>query len=312
MNFIKRINILFTIVWGIVILILIAFPMPEFEGTVETFYDKIVHFIIFGIFAYSLILVFKKDFNYTLNKSYLYGFLGGVSYSLFAEFLQIFVPGRDVSEYDLLAGVLGSLMSVFLAYLFLSSPQKPKMLLHICCIGCGVFVSEELSKNFRLTLYFYNSNIFPENEFNKRLEEIEKIARKNKINIIIENYDHDLWLKKIKGLEAEPEGGKRCDICYKDRLEKTAKKAKFLGFQYFTSTLSLSPHKNFSKILRIGKELEEEYKLNFFDEDFKKNDGFKKSCQLSRELDLYRQDYCGCEFSLAETKARRARKNNND
>jgi len=176
--------------------------------------------------------------------------------------------------------------------------MSKKLLLHICCMGCGAYVSKELIKqNFKVVLYFYNPNIFPEEEYNIRFNEVERIAKKFNVKYITEKYDHQDWLKKIKGLEQEPEKGKRCVICYYDRLEKTAQKAKELNFDYFATTLTVSPHKLADKISKIGNKLEKKYNIKYLDKDFKKKDGFKNACKFSKELNLYRQDYCGCEFS---------------
>lgn len=179
-----------------------------------------------------------------------------------------------------------------------NSENKPKLLLHICCVGCGVYVTNELKKNFEVELYFYNPNIFPQKEYDRRMEEAEKIAKTFEIPVIVEKYEHQNWLEKVRGYEKEPERGKRCEICYKDRLENTAKIAKKKGYSYFGTTLTTSPHKNAKLISLIGKELSKKFKLNYLDQDFKKNEGFKKSCEISKNLRLYRQDYCGCEFSI--------------
>jgi predicted adenine nucleotide alpha hydrolase (AANH) superfamily ATPase len=176
--------------------------------------------------------------------------------------------------------------------------KKPKLLLHICCIGCGAYVSRELQQIYDVSLYFYNPNIYPQTEYDKRLEEIRKVAAMTDLKVLIESYDHAGWLAMVKGHEADPERGERCRMCYEYRLEKTAQKALSLGYPWFASTLTVSPHKNALWINEIGNNLSIKYGLNFLDRDFKKNDGFKKATQLSRELHLYRQDYCGCEFSL--------------
>jgi len=176
-----------------------------------------------------------------------------------------------------------------------------KLLLHICCIGCGAYVSRVLSdEDFDVVLYFYNPNIFPAAEYEKRLETTRRIAREFKLALVEEEYDHGEWLKKVKGLETEPERGKRCLVCYFDRLKKTALYAKKNKFDYFSSTLTISPHKDSKSILKFGNELSAEYEVDFLARDYKKRDGFKKSIELSRELDLYRQNYCGCEFSRRE------------
>ena len=175
--------------------------------------------------------------------------------------------------------------------------RKNKLLLHICCIGCGAYVSDSLKEEYGVELYFYNPSIFPKEEHDKRLEETRRVANEFNLNLICANYDHEAWLKKVKGLEKEPERGKRCVVCYDDRLRETAKLAEEYSFDYFGSTLTVSPHKDAKAINSIGQSLAKEYKIKFLDKDFKKQDGFKKACAVSRELNLYRQDYCGCEFS---------------
>lgn len=176
--------------------------------------------------------------------------------------------------------------------------SNPKLLLHICCIGCGAYVSRVLNnENFEVSLFFYNPNIFPVSEYKKRLESTREIANKFGLNLVEGEYHHDQWLNQIKGLEAEPERGRRCMICYFDRLEKTAQYAQNNSFDYFSSTLTISPHKDAKSILRFGEELSKKHGVEFLARDYKKKDGFKKSIELSRELNLYRQNYCGCEFS---------------
>ncbi|MEA1962970.1 MAG: epoxyqueuosine reductase QueH [Patescibacteria group bacterium] len=176
---------------------------------------------------------------------------------------------------------------------------KPKLLLHACCMGCGAYVSDFLKANFEVILYFSNSNIFPEKEYNVRLKETKRIAKKFNLKLICDDYNHKNWLSGIKGHEADSERGERCWICYKYRLESSARLAVTKKIKYFTSTLSVSPHKDAKAIKIIGKKLEEKYNLKFLDNDFKKNDGFKKAVEFSKVLNLYRQNYCGCEFSLS-------------
>jgi len=174
---------------------------------------------------------------------------------------------------------------------------KSKLLLHICCAGCGVYVSQLLKKTYIVTLYYYNPNIFPQSEYEKRLAEVKDIAHKFKLDLIVGNYDHDKWLEKIKDHENDPERGGRCLICYSDRLASTAKLAQKSKFDLFTTTLTVSPHKDALAINKIGNDLSLKYEVKFLDRDFKKQDGFKKSVEWSKKLDLYRQNYCGCEFS---------------
>jgi len=175
--------------------------------------------------------------------------------------------------------------------------KNKKIFLHICCAGCGAFVSQLLAKNFAVTLFYYNPNISPTDEYARRVKNVQEIADKFKLNLIIENYDHSAWLKKIEGHEGDSEKGERCLICYRDRLETTAMIAEKNGFDYFTSTLTVSPHKLAKEIIAIGNELADKHDIKFLAQDFKKQDGFKKSLVLSKELGIYRQNYCGCEFS---------------
>jgi len=181
-----------------------------------------------------------------------------------------------------------------------SGEKKPKLLLHVCCAVCAVYVSKTLKSDFSLELFFYNPNIFPEREYQKRLDEIKKIAKIYNLNLIIGEYKHSEWLKKIKGHEKDREGSERCEICYALRIEKTALLAGKKGFDYFTTTLSVSPHKKSEIISKIGNNLSKKYKAVYLDKNFKKQDGFKKTMELSKDFDLYRQSYCGCEFSIRE------------
>jgi len=182
----------------------------------------------------------------------------------------------------------------------IDSPKK--LFLHSCCGPCSSYVIEYLSNYFEITIYYYNPNISEKTEFNKRLEEQKRIVRelptKYKVDVIEGNFDNDRYEEIIKGLENEPEGGSRCYKCYKLRMEETAKMAKKLGYDYFTTTLSISPYKNANWINEIGEELEKEYDIKYLYADFKKKNGYKRSIELSRIYNLYRQDYCGCKYSI--------------
>lgn len=175
--------------------------------------------------------------------------------------------------------------------------NKPKLLLHVCCVGCGVYVSQKLKQDYQVILFFYNPNLWPVEEYNKRLVEAEKIARQFDLELIKGKYDHDQWLKAVRGRENDPERGERCLICYKFRLDRSAAMAKLINCVYLTTTLTTSPHKNALAINKIGQSASARLGIKFLSQDFKKQDGFKKSSALSRELGLYRQNYCGCEFS---------------
>lgn len=168
------------------------------------------------------------------------------------------------------------------------------MLLHICCAPCGsASVERLLSEGWDVTLYYYMPNIYPYEEWEKRGHYVEKLAKYFKVPLIIGTYDHTLWRDTVIGLEQEKEGGLRCFQCYETLLGATAIKAEELGFEHFATTLTISPYKNSAKIKEIG----ERYPA-YTHYDFKKKDGYKRSIELSKELDLYRQCYCACEFSL--------------
>ena len=178
----------------------------------------------------------------------------------------------------------------------------PSVLLHSCCAPCSSYVIEYLSNYFNITILYYNPNISPYDEYLKRKNEqiklIDNMKTKYKVNIIDCDYDNDLYEEAIKGFEMEPERGSRCSICFKLRLDKTAIIASEGNYDYFATTLTLSPYKNPKLINEIGFELENKYNIKYLGSDFKKRTGYKRSIELSFEYDLYRQDYCGCLYSL--------------
>ncbi len=184
-----------------------------------------------------------------------------------------------------------------------SRGEKPSLLLQSCCGPCSSYVLEYLSRYFDISILYYNPNIYPYEEYIKRLETqreiVEKMPVQGKISILPCEYDHEEFLSSVKGLEGEPEGGGRCTECFRLRLLKTALLAKENGFDYFTTTLSVSPHKNADVLNSIGFELSKEFGISFLVADFKKRNGYKRSIELSKEFDLYRQIYCGCEFSMS-------------
>ena len=181
--------------------------------------------------------------------------------------------------------------------------MKKKLLLHACCAPCSIHVLQQLMPDWQVTVYFYNPNIHPELEYKKRLKEIFEYLKKIKIDLIEGEYEVKTWFKNIKGLENQPEGGKRCDVCFRMRLEETARKASANGFNAFASVLTISPHKNAEKINNIGRYLAKKYRVSFLENNWKKKEGFKIACQLSRKENFYRQDYCGCVFSKKEREA---------
>ena len=178
---------------------------------------------------------------------------------------------------------------------------KPTLLLHACCAPCSSYCLEYLSESFDITVLFYNPNIETEDEYNKRVNElirfIDECRSIEGVNLEILDYDNSEFYDAVKGMENEQEGGARCFKCYELRLRKTAEYAKENEFEYITTTLTISPHKNSDKINEIGLKVAEDYGLKYLLSDFKKNDGFKRSIELSNEYDLYRQSFCGCEFS---------------
>ena len=177
---------------------------------------------------------------------------------------------------------------------------KPTLLLHACCAPCSSAVLELLSEVFDITLFFYNPNISPESEFIFRLDELKRLVNEmnlKDIDIIAPEYDNSEFETIAKGMEDIPEGGARCEKCYRLRLSKSVSYAKEKGFDYVTTTLSISPYKNAQWLNEIGLELAEQYGVKYLLSDFKKGDGYKRSCVLSNEYNLYRQNYCGCVYS---------------
>lgn len=177
----------------------------------------------------------------------------------------------------------------------------PSLLLHSCCAPCSSYVLEYLSQYFNITIYYYNPNISYEEEYERRTLEQQKLIQempvKNPIQFMQGEYETERFYDLAKGLEKEQEGGERCFRCYELRLEETAKLAKEMGFDFFTTTLSISPLKNASKLNEIGEQLSSKYEVSYLFSDFKKKNGYKRSIELSKEYDLYRQDYCGCIYS---------------
>lgn len=181
--------------------------------------------------------------------------------------------------------------------------SRPSLLLHSCCGPCSSYVLEYLSHYFTITVFYCNPCIAPEKEYLHRLEEQERLLREMPldlpVSLLSDPYDHSAFLKAVDGLEGEPEGGARCTVCFRQRLGRTAQTAKEKGFDYFASTLTVSPHKDAERLNQIGRELEAQYGVSYLVSDFKKKEGYKRSILLSRQYDLYRQEYCGCEFSAA-------------
>ncbi len=176
--------------------------------------------------------------------------------------------------------------------------MKPKILVHICCAPDALYVMEILRQDYDVSGFFYNPNIFPLDEYKTRLDEANNVARILDFKLIRGIYDSDRWFDITKKFKEEPEKGKRCDICYAMRLMKTAQRASALGFDSFTTVMSLSPWKKADVLNRIGRMFAQRYEIDFLEANFKKKDGFRKSVDLSRTHGLYRQNYCGCKYSI--------------
>ena len=179
--------------------------------------------------------------------------------------------------------------------------KKEKMLLHSCCSVCSSHVINVLVPEYDLSVFYYNPNIWPEDEYIHRKEEQKRLLREadfcRGVGYYDLDYDHEEYLCRVRGLEKEPENGERCSVCFRLRLEKTAVFALEHGFDCFCTTLTVSPHKNSAVINRIGEDISKEYGIKWIHSDFKKKDGYLHSTRLAREYGLYRQDFCGCEFA---------------
>lgn len=182
------------------------------------------------------------------------------------------------------------------------SGKIPTLLLHSCCGPCSSYVLEYLSKYFSITVYYYNPNIYPEEEYIKRVEAQRRIVElmpfQNPVKLIVCDYNPQEFYDAARGLEHYPEGGARCPACFSLRLGKTAEKAAKGGFDYFATTLTVSPHKNAEMINSIGARLAGQFGIDYLPSDFKKREGYKRSIQLSKEYSIYRQNYCGCRFAM--------------
>ena len=182
-----------------------------------------------------------------------------------------------------------------------TAQKRPSILLHSCCGPCSSYVLEYLSQYFAISLLFYNPNIFPKQEYENRLQTQKQLLQVlplcSTVKLIEGTYDPNRFLSATEGLEKEPEGGKRCEVCFRLRLEETAIYAKQFGFDYFSTTLSVSPYKNAETLTSISEELSLIHQIKALPANFKKRGGYQRSIQLSKAYDLYRQDYCGCPYS---------------
>lgn len=187
------------------------------------------------------------------------------------------------------------------------SGRKPSLLLHACCAPCSSAVLECLCDIFSVTLYFYNPNISPTEEFEFRLAELKRLVTEMRldISVIAPKYDNGEFESVVKGMEDMAEGGARCAVCYRLRLERAVRYAEEHGFDYVTTTLSVSPYKNAALLNELGNELTQNLNVRYLTSDFKKKNGYKRSCELSAEYNLYRQNYCGCVYSKRAAEMKR-------
>lgn len=190
--------------------------------------------------------------------------------------------------------------------------KVPTLMLHSCCAPCSSYVLEYLSQYFKITVFYYNPNIWPESEYTKRIVEQQKLIRDMKfkypVSFLAGKYEKDKFYEMARGMETLKEGGERCMKCYELRLAEAARQAAAGGFDYYTTTLSISPMKNARKLNEIGVRVGQEYKVEYLVSDFKKKNGYKRSIELSGEYGLYRQDYCGCEFSRRDQQIKNIKK----
>lgn len=190
--------------------------------------------------------------------------------------------------------------------------SAPRLLLHSCCGPCSTYCIQCLSEHFQVTVFYYNPNIYPPEEYEMRVQEqarfIREFPTKHPVEFVEGRYDSERFYEMARGMEELAEGGERCFACYELRLAETAEYARDHGFDFFTTTLSISPLKNAAKLNEIGARLQEEYGVRYLLSDFKKKEGYKRSTELSKEYDMYRQYYCGCVFSKRERDAQIAQK----
>ena len=187
---------------------------------------------------------------------------------------------------------------------FQREERVPRLLLHVCCAPCSSAVLEYLSQYFAITLLYYNPNISPREEYDKREAELKRLVSEmelvHPVDLLPCDYDGQAFVEAARGLEGEPEGGARCEACFRLRLEYAAREAARLHFDYYTTTLTISPMKNAPLLNQLGEEMGGKYGVAHLPSDFKKKNGYKRSVELSKEYGLYRQDYCGCAFSKAQ------------
>jgi predicted adenine nucleotide alpha hydrolase (AANH) superfamily ATPase len=299
----KYLIIFILICWISGVLALLWFPTVPVPHAVSrfTFYDKAAHLVFFGVMTYLLIAAGIAWDKFKFRSLAVFSFTAVSLINLLGEYVQGYIPGRDPSYLDFLAGLIGVMLAIPLAYM-LHYPPRQKILLHVCCAPCAVAVAEILAAGYKLELYFFNPNIHPEKEYKKRLAEVEKLARSFGVKLIIGKYDHTGWREAIQCHEESCEGGSRCELCFAHRLQSVADLSSRRNIPLYGTTLTISPHKNSYLVNKIGSVIAAATGQKFLTRDFKENNGWQRSLILSKKFGFYRQKYCGCEFSARNMK----------
>jgi len=270
-------------------------PVPQAISRI-TFYDKGAHMVFFGVMTYLLIAISLTWEKFKFRHLAIFSFSVVALINMLGEYIQGYIPGRDPSYLDFLAGLIGMTLAIPIAYMLNYSPRQ-KLLLHVCCAPCATAVTEILDAGYKLELYFFNPNIHPESEYRKRLDEVKKLAAVFGVKLRIGKYDHADWLEAVKGHEESPEGGSRCELCFAHRLQASAELSSRHNIPLFGTTLTISPHKNSYVINKTGLGIASISGQLFLAQDFKEDNGWQRSLLLSKKFGFYRQKYCGCEFS---------------
>ncbi|MEI6378133.1 MAG: epoxyqueuosine reductase QueH [Candidatus Falkowbacteria bacterium] len=280
--------------WVIWFLMESRLPYIALPGNSDHYIDKLIHILIFGIMTLLTWRIFKVFWHRrwarivwpcVLVAAYAYG----------TEYYQQFVPGRGMSTVDLIASFAGIILAVALIYW--QRERKPSLLVHLCCGPCAAGVMRSLKRDYFPALLFANSNLDTPEEYSLRYKAAKKLANFYGLILVKSTYAHDDWLKLVAGHETAPERGSRCLLCYRYRMSETAIAAKRYGYDYFATSLTTSPYKNRTAIMDIGHQLEEETGAKFLDVNFGAGSGYQDSIKASKQLGLYRQKYCGCEYS---------------
>jgi predicted adenine nucleotide alpha hydrolase (AANH) superfamily ATPase/VanZ family protein len=289
--------------WLTSVLSLLWFPSVQVSHAVSriTFYDKYAHMVFFGVMFFLFMSVGVAWDKFKFSHLTVFSFTLVTLINILGEYVQKYIPGRDPSYLDFLAGLIGTIIAIPLTYMLYNSPRE-KVLLHICCAPCASAVAEILEAGHWLEFYFFNPNIHPESEYKKRLEEVKKLAKYFGVKLKIEKYNHNGWLQAVKGREDDPEGGIRCELCFAHRLQAAADYASRKNIHLFATTLSISPHKNSYLVNKTGLDITAETGQPFLVHDFKEDNGWQRSLLLSKKFGFYRQKYCGCEFSARNVK----------